>query len=86
MSRYTYEICLFDEAKQKPNRGGSTHSLGMWAGWNTAPGVEVGSQEYYLKQHYKNGAKCWNGPMRSVTVSVSCYLLLVVNIDADIVI
>lgn len=25
---YTYEVCLFDEARQKPNRGGSTFSLG----------------------------------------------------------
>lgn len=25
---YTYEICLFGEAKQKPNNGGSTFSLG----------------------------------------------------------
>jgi hypothetical protein len=26
---YTYEICLFDEARQKPNKGGSTFSLGF---------------------------------------------------------
>lgn len=25
---YTYEVCLFDEARQKPNKGGSTFSLG----------------------------------------------------------
>lgn len=28
MYRYTYEVCLFDEARQKPNKGGSTFSLG----------------------------------------------------------
>lgn len=27
-SRYTYEVCLFDEARQKPNKGGSSFSLG----------------------------------------------------------
>jgi hypothetical protein len=26
--RYTYEVCLFDEARQKPNKGGTTFSLG----------------------------------------------------------
>jgi protein kinase C substrate 80K-H len=25
---YTYEICMFDEARQKPNKGGQTFSLG----------------------------------------------------------
>ena len=25
---YTYEVCMFGEARQKPNKGGSTHSLG----------------------------------------------------------
>lgn len=25
---YTYEVCLFDEIKQKPNNGGTTFSLG----------------------------------------------------------
>lgn len=83
---YTYEVCLFGEAKQKPNHGGSTFSLGYvspgicnaapsltlarshFESWNTAEGVEPGSPEYYSKQHYSRGTKCWNGPMRSVTV------------------
>ncbi len=25
---YTYEVCLFGTAKQKPNKGGSTFTLG----------------------------------------------------------
>jgi len=28
MHRYTYDVCLFDEAKQIANKGGSTFSLG----------------------------------------------------------
>ncbi|KZT74542.1 hypothetical protein DAEQUDRAFT_701980 [Daedalea quercina L-15889] len=69
---YTYEICLFGEAKQKPNKGGSFQSLGKFTHWNNAPGVEPGSPEYYTKQYYERGSKCWNGPMRSVTVLTSC--------------
>ncbi|KZP21726.1 hypothetical protein FIBSPDRAFT_910677 [Athelia psychrophila] len=71
---YTYEVCLFDEARQKPNRGGSTFSLGKWVGWNDAPGVEVGSPEYYSKQRYEGGAKCWNGPNRSLQLLLTCGL------------
>ncbi|CCM03985.1 uncharacterized protein FIBRA_06141 [Fibroporia radiculosa] len=67
---YTYEVCLFDEARQKPNKGGSTQSLGKFSSWDT--GAAVGSPEYYGKQHYTQGTKCWNGPMRSVTVVFSC--------------
>ncbi|KAH9843751.1 glucosidase II beta subunit-like-domain-containing protein [Rhodofomes roseus] len=69
---YTYEVCLFGEAKQKPNKGGSFQSLGKFTHWNNAPGVEPGSPEYYGKQHYERGSKCWNGPQRSVTVLMSC--------------
>ncbi|OBZ66538.1 Glucosidase 2 subunit beta [Grifola frondosa] len=69
---YIYEVCWFDEARQKPTKGGSTHSLGRFAAWNDAPGVQPGSPEYYSKQHYTRGTKCWNGPMRSVDLVLSC--------------
>jgi hypothetical protein len=36
--------------------------------WNLA--APEGTPEFYTKQVYQNGAKCWNGPHRSVTVSV----------------
>ncbi|TFK85069.1 endoplasmic reticulum protein [Polyporus arcularius HHB13444] len=71
---YIYEVCLFGEARQKPLRGGSTFSLGHFASWNDAPGVEKGSPAYYSKQYYKNGAKCWNGPQRSVSLDMTCGL------------
>ena len=29
----------------------------------------IGTPEYYGKQMYTGGARCWNGPERSVTVS-----------------
>ncbi|KAI0363840.1 endoplasmic reticulum protein [Pilatotrama ljubarskyi] len=69
---YIYEVCLFDEARQKPVKGGSTFSLGRFESWNNVPGVEKGSPEYYRKQRYTRGAKCWNGPQRSVTLDMSC--------------
>ncbi|KAI0939027.1 hypothetical protein AcW1_004173 [Taiwanofungus camphoratus] len=69
---YTYEVCLFDEARQKPNKGGSSQSLGKFTSWNNAAGVTPGTPEYYGKQHYTRGSKCWNGPMRSVTLTMSC--------------
>ncbi|KAI8984963.1 endoplasmic reticulum protein [Trametes punicea] len=69
---YIYEVCLFDEARQKPTKGGSTFSLGRFESWNNAPGVEKGSREYYSKQRYTRGAKCWNGPQRSVTLDITC--------------
>jgi protein kinase C substrate 80K-H len=34
--------------------------------WNLA--ATPGTTEFYSKQVYKNGAKCWNGPERSVVV------------------
>ncbi|GBE79118.1 endoplasmic reticulum protein [Sparassis latifolia] len=69
---YTYEVCLFEEAKQKPNKGGASHTLGRFSSWNNVAGVVSGSLEYYSKQHYTRGTKCWNGPHRSVTLVMSC--------------
>jgi len=66
---YTYEVCLFDEAKQKPNNGGSTFSLGRFTSWNDASDTEEGSA---AKQRYTQGTKCWNGPARSVELVLSC--------------
>lgn len=69
---YTYEVCFFEDAKQKPNKGGSSHSLGRFSSWNDAPGITPGSPEYYGKMYYTRGTKCWNGPQRSATLIVSC--------------
>ncbi|EPQ59687.1 hypothetical protein GLOTRDRAFT_98561 [Gloeophyllum trabeum ATCC 11539] len=67
---YTYEVCLFDEARQKPNKGGQTFSLGKFHSWN--PDAQPGNPEYYTKQLYRGGTKCWNGPNRSVMLILSC--------------
>ncbi|KAI0034384.1 glucosidase II beta subunit-like-domain-containing protein [Vararia minispora EC-137] len=67
---YTYEVCFFGEARQKPNNGGQTFSLGHFSGWNDA--ATVGSPEYYGWQMYTLGTKCWNGPQRSVKFELRC--------------
>jgi protein kinase C substrate 80K-H len=63
---------LFNEAKQKPNHGGQTFSLGKYDSWNPSPDVKPGEPEYYRKQVYKHGARCWNGPERSVVLLLTC--------------
>ncbi|KAF8591551.1 hypothetical protein K439DRAFT_906236 [Ramaria rubella] len=66
---YTYEVCLFGDATQK---GGGHHNLGKFASWSTDPNIKPGEPRYYEIQHYTRGAKCWNGPERSVTLHLSC--------------
>lgn len=66
LPRYTYEVCLFGEARQKANSGGSVQSLGHFSSWKEDE--EVGTPDYYSRQVFTNGAKCWNGPQRSVQV------------------
>jgi len=67
---YTYEVCLFGEARQKPNKGGTTFSLGKLSSWNKL--AAPGEFEYYTKQRYTQGTKCWNGPQRSLELILSC--------------
>jgi protein kinase C substrate 80K-H len=69
---YTYEVCLFGEAKQKPNKGGTTVSLGKFDSWNPSSTVKPGEPEYYHKQIYNQGTRCWNGPPRSVILVFTC--------------
>ncbi|KAJ7162638.1 glucosidase II beta subunit-like-domain-containing protein [Mycena crocata] len=69
---YTYEVCMFEEAKQKPNKGGTTFNLGKFSSWNPSPDVKSGDPEYYEKQVYNAGTRCWNGPERSVVLVLKC--------------
>jgi len=63
IQQYEYEVCLYRNAAQKD--GGSRQDLGKWGRWNTdgAP---------YSKMFYENGGHCWNGPSRSLKVSLVC--------------
>mmetsp|Transcript_1190 Transcript_1190/g.1866 ORF Transcript_1190/g.1866 Transcript_1190/m.1866 type:complete len:480 (+) Transcript_1190:60-1499(+) len=55
---YTYEMCIYGKAKQDHT------NLGTWAGFEEGSG--------YTKALFTNGQKCWNGPMRTLTVHLKC--------------
>ena len=42
--------------------------------WNPSSDVKPGDPEYYQKQIYKYGTRCWNGPERNVIVSLHILL------------
>ena len=58
---WTYEVCPFAQAKQKGSDGGST-SLGNWEGFDQGHSV----------MKFTHGQHCWNGPARSLTVTMRC--------------
>lgn len=76
--RYTYSVCFFGEAHQKSNTDSSNTSLGKFNSWSTT--AEKGTNEYYLKQVYNEGQRCWNGPARSAKVRslFSCVELVLI--------
>ncbi|KAJ2811301.1 hypothetical protein H4S07_002147 [Coemansia furcata] len=57
---YTYEVCLLDRATQISNKDSSRQDLGSFTGF--ADDVH----------RYEHGAKCWNGPERSLRASFVC--------------
>lgn len=60
-AEFTYEMCPFKNAAQKPTNGGST-SVGTWQGFGNG----------HAQMLFTNGQHCWNGPSRSLTVDVEC--------------
>ncbi|KAF8609488.1 hypothetical protein BDV93DRAFT_145846 [Ceratobasidium sp. AG-I] len=69
---YTYSVCLFGAATQKSNKDHSSHNLGRFSSWSDKEGVAPGDYHYYTRQYYKGGARCWNGPERSVVLDLTC--------------
>ncbi|KAJ2486736.1 hypothetical protein IWW37_005515 [Coemansia sp. RSA 2050] len=59
---YTYEVCLLDRASQISNKDQSRQDLGAFAGF-----AATGNGH-----RYEGGAKCWNGPERSLKASFAC--------------
>lgn len=55
---YTYKMCPYQEAKQ------DHVLLGKWKGFK--------EDSNYKVLMFEGGQKCWNGPLRSLTVTVSC--------------
>jgi protein kinase C substrate 80K-H len=47
-----------------------------FSAWNYDNSAQEGTEAYYSKQLYDNGAKCWNGPNRSVKVRLIYPLFL----------
>jgi protein kinase C substrate 80K-H len=63
-NEYLYKICPFDSATQSPKSGGGSTSLGNWDRW----------EDGYNVMKFTGGQSCWNGPSRSMTVTVQCGL------------
>lgn len=60
-SQYEFELCVLERAAQFEGRR-RIASLGNFVRWDDADGSMV----------YEGGDSCWNGPRRSVRVSVTC--------------
>lgn len=56
VQKYTYSVCPYGSAKQDQT------SLGSWSGF----------QDEYTKMLFTGGATCWNGPQRTMTVTLEC--------------
>jgi len=63
--KYEYEVCIFGQATQRDigQKNGGTN-LGSWQ----SESIEDGQR----KLKWDGGTKCWNGPVRSAEVSVTC--------------
>lgn len=61
---YTYEFCPFDRVSQKSG-GVEVAALGSWRDDSWVDGK-------FEQMRYADGARCWNGPARSTTVSLVC--------------
>ena len=65
---YTYRVCMFKHVKQISKSGGSDVAIGYWDSWSGP------SKNKYLNMKYANGATCWNGPARSIILTLKCAL------------
>jgi hypothetical protein len=64
--KYTYHLCMFQKAKQTESGRGGGVDLGKW------DGMSFDQETGQRVMKWKGGSKCWNGPMRSATVFVTC--------------
>lgn len=64
--KYTYKLCPFKDAKQDYT------NLGKWQGWGNSTSPTGEQSKDYSKMQFSKGQRCWNGPERSVAVTVEC--------------
>jgi protein kinase C substrate 80K-H len=62
--QYDYVVCPFADATQKEGKRGT--EIGVFDSW------EVDEANGVRRMLFKNGQSCWNGPKRSITVSLRC--------------
>ncbi|KAJ3056300.1 hypothetical protein HK097_007400 [Rhizophlyctis rosea] len=65
VTEYTYEMCFYGAANQVSKDTGLATHLGNWESWSGVPNK-------YSEIKYTGGTHCWNGPARSLTVSLEC--------------
>ena len=58
---FSYELCPFNEAKQKDRNGIGT-SIGKWESF----------ADDHTTMKFNNGQHCWNAGARTLTVSLTC--------------
>ncbi|CAI2168118.1 5129_t:CDS:10 [Funneliformis geosporum] len=68
--QYTYTVCLYGKITQKSSQDYRSTHLGNFEKW-------IGSEskddpKYYTAQLYDHGARCWNGPDRSIKIYFEC--------------
>ncbi|KXS16355.1 hypothetical protein M427DRAFT_134363 [Gonapodya prolifera JEL478] len=68
---YVYTLCAFDKTTQRSKNSGGTVTLGHWGSWVAAGQGESGGA--YAGMEFTGGETCWNGPARSVKVSIMCH-------------
>ena len=55
--------------------------ISKFATWHPSSEVKIGTPEYYTRQTYTRGARCWNGPERSVTVRFLVHLAVMHSLE-----
>lgn len=66
LGEYVYEFCFYGGASQKSTKDNSVVNLGKFSK------VVYDDPANTLVLEYENGAKCWSGPIRRATVSLTC--------------
>ncbi|KAJ3012916.1 hypothetical protein HKX48_006013 [Thoreauomyces humboldtii] len=69
---YTYEVCIHERAQQKPKNGGASTGLGTFTRWGPRDQKHETHETKYHHMMFENGDRCWNGPARSVEVTLEC--------------